>query len=146
MSDSYLASKLLKPTEDVIIIDDEQSVIDVLQMYCENLGCFRNIITALDGSIAAKKLINQKFSLILLDVNMPKRKGDDLIRELNHGNSLNTADAVCVVSGNIDKTFLTEALEQGVKHYMVKPFTEEQFQVKAEQILKVTAPELFIED
>ena len=133
----------MKPIDDVIIIDDEQSVIYVLEMYYENLGCFRSIITATDGAMGAKKMSNQKFSLILLDVNMPKRKGGDIIKEMALGTSENTIDSICVVSGNIDKAFLTEALELGVKHYMVKPFTEEQFQDKAKKILKVVNPSLF---
>jgi len=142
-SDDFLDSKLMKPIDDVIIIDDEQSVIDVLEMYCENLGCFRSIITATDGAMGAKKLANQKFSLILLDVNMPKRKGGDIIKEMALGTSENVIESICVVSGNIDKAFLTEALELGVKHYMVKPFTEEQFQEKAKKVLKTINPSLF---
>jgi len=65
---------------DVIISDDESSVLDVLEMYCENLGCFRNIIKAKDGSEASKKLANQKFCLILLDINMPRKTGVDIIK------------------------------------------------------------------
>lgn len=144
MSDD-LFDKVVKPTEDVIIIDDEQSVIDVLEMYCENLGCFRNIITATDGSLGNSKLSNQAFSLILLDVNMPKIKGGDIIKKLSFEGGMNSVDSVCVVSGNIDKEFLTDALKEGVKHYIVKPFTEEQFREKAAQILKVTAPHIFKE-
>lgn len=142
-ADEFLDDKLLKPVDDVIIIDDEQSVIDVLEMYCENLGCFRSIITATDGAMGAKKMANQKFSLILLDVNMPKRKGGDIIKEMSLGVNMNVLDSICVVSGNIDKAFLTEALELGVKHYMVKPFTEEQFQEKAKKILKTINPSIF---
>lgn len=143
MSDEFLDTKLIKPVDDVIIIDDEQSVIDVLEMYCENIGCFRNIITATDGAIGEKKLSNQKFSLILLDVNMPKRKGGEIIKEVAHETGLNKIDSICVVSGNINKGFLNDALAAGVKHYLVKPFTEEQFQEKTKAIMKTVNPKLF---
>ncbi len=142
-SAEFLDDKLIKPIDDVIIIDDEQTVIDTLEMYCENLGCFRSVISATDGAIGAKKLANQEFSLILLDVNMPKRKGGEVIKEMSLGTCNNLIESICVVSGNIDKAFLTEALELGVKHYLVKPFTEEQFREKAISILKNVNPSLF---
>jgi len=37
------------------------------------MGCFKNIVLANDGITATQKLRNQKFSLILLDMNMPKK-------------------------------------------------------------------------
>lgn len=143
MSDDFLDAKLVKSKEDVIIIDDEQSVIDLLELYCEELGCFRNIITAKDGSIGATKLKNQSFSLILLDINMPKKSGEEIIKELVNHKGPNSVASVCVTSGQINKGFLGEAIESGVKHFLVKPFTKEQFNEKVKNILKVTAPDLF---
>jgi two-component system chemotaxis response regulator CheY len=145
MSSDFQESKVLRSLEDVIIIDDEKSVIDILVMYCEELGCFRNIITANDGSLGATKLKNQKFSLILLDINMPKKSGDEIIKELKNHKGPNTTDAICVTSGHINKGFLGDAIENGVNHFLVKPFTKEQFQEKARTILKKTAPDLFTE-
>ena len=127
---------------DVIIIDDESSVIDVLEMYCENLGVFRNIIKAKDGSEASKKLANQKFCLILLDVNMPRKSGVDLIKEISHKVHPNSPQAVVIVSGELNKEVLTESMKRGTKNFLVKPFTEEQFQEKVKTILTVTAPNL----
>ncbi|MFT6071291.1 MAG: response regulator of citrate/malate metabolism [Bacteriovoracaceae bacterium] len=143
MEDDFLESKLMKSKEDVIIIDDEQSVIDLLEMYCEELGCFRNIITATDGAIGATKLKNQSFSLILLDINMPKKSGEEIIRELKTHKGPNSVDSVLVTSGQINKGFLGDAIENGVKNFLVKPFSKEQFNEKAKKILKVTAPDLF---
>ena len=143
MSEDFSKVEFVRSKEDVIIIDDEQSVIDLLEMYCEDLGCFRNIITALDGSIGAKKLSNQKFALILLDINMPKKSGKDLINELTTEKSPNTVDSVCITSGEINKGFLTLAVEKGVKSFLVKPFTKEQFRERAIKILRKTAPDVF---
>ncbi len=127
---------------DVIIIDDESSVIDVLEMYCENLGIFRNIIKAKDGSEASKKLANQKFCLILLDINMPRKSGVDLIKEISGKDHPNSPQSVVIVSGELNKEVLTESMKRGTKNFLVKPFTEEQFVEKVKIILNATNPDL----
>lgn len=129
-------------TDDVIIIDDDRGVIEVLEIYCENLGCFRNIIKARDGSEASKKLANQKFALILLDINMPKKSGVDIIKELEDKNHPNDLAAVVIISGELNKTILAESMKRGAKNFLVKPFDEEQFREKARLVLSKTRPEM----
>jgi DNA-binding NtrC family response regulator len=34
---------------DVLIIDDDASICEILKGYCENMGCFRNILIAQDA-------------------------------------------------------------------------------------------------
>lgn len=120
---------------DCLIIDDEKDVCEVLKIYCENLGVFRNIIVARDGVMGTNKLHNQKFGLILLDINMPKKSGLDVLKEFE-GDHKNSFESVVVVSGELDKTKLTAILGKGVKNFIIKPFTEAQFQEKVLPILK----------
>ena len=128
-------------TDDVIIIDDDREVLSVLEMYCENLGVFRNIIKAKDGSEASKKLANQKFACILLDINMPKKSGVDILREFDKDQA-NDLSSVIIVSGELNKTVLQEAMKRGVKNFIVKPFDEDQFSSKVLSVLKATRPDL----
>jgi response regulator of citrate/malate metabolism len=128
--------------DDVIIIDDDHGVLEVLELYCENLGCFRNIIKARDGSEASKKLENQKFALILLDINMPKKSGVDIIKELADKNHVNSLDSVVIVSGELNKTVLAESMKRGVKTFLVKPFDETQFIERVKGILAKVRPGL----
>lgn len=128
-------------SDDVIIIDDDRDVIDILEMYCENLGIFRNIIKARDGSEASKKLANQSFACILLDVNMPKKSGVDIVKEFDK-ESLNTIDSVIVVSGELNKNVIQDVVSRGVKNFLVKPFDESSFQEKVKAVVSKTKPEL----
>ncbi|OUR97259.1 hypothetical protein A9Q84_13110 [Halobacteriovorax marinus] len=120
---------------DCLIIDDEKDICEVLKLYCENLGVFRNIIVARDGVSGTNKLHNQKFGLILLDINMPKKSGIDVLKEFE-GDHKNNIEDVLVVSGELDKTKLQKILSRGVKSFMIKPFDEGQFQEKVLPILK----------
>lgn len=126
-----------KIQRDVLIIDDDKDICEILRDYCHNLGCFKNIVIANDGIMASLKLRNQKFSLILLDINMPKKTGVDLLNDFEVG-SLNTKDHVLIISGTLEKVVIEKILNQGVKNFLVKPFDESHFQEKAMKIL--TAP------
>lgn len=127
---------------DVIIVDDDKDVLDVLGLYCENIGCFRNIIKAKDGSEASKKLSNQRFSLILLDINMPRKSGVDLIKEIGEKDHPNSLDSVIIVSGELNKEVLAETMKRGVKSFLVKPFDEEQFIERTKSVLNRVCPDL----
>ncbi len=130
------------PTDDVIIIDDDRGVIEVLELYCENLGCFRNIIKARDGSEASKKLANQKFAIILLDINMPRKSGIDIIKEVEDKNHPNNLESIIIVSGELSKTVLAESMKRGVKNFLVKPFDESQFIERTKGVLAKVRPGL----
>lgn len=120
--------------KDVLIIDDEPEVSEVLHMYLENMERFRRIITASDGALASKKLANQNFGLILLDMNLPKKNGLDILKELSK-HTMNSVDNVVVISGELDKDKLQTAISRGVKHFIVKPFDEEGFKSKVKKIV-----------
>jgi response regulator of citrate/malate metabolism len=124
-----------KIQRDVFICDDDKEICEILQEYCINMGCFKNIVIAHDGINATMKLRNQKFAVILLDINMPKKTGYDLIGEFT-SSSMNTKDNVMVVSGTLDRELVAKIVSQGVKTFLVKPFTEAQFQ---ERVLKILA-------
>lgn len=130
-----LATKTKQLLGDVLIVDDDKDICEIIKKYCENMGCFRNIILANDGALASNKLRNQKFVLILVDLKMPKKGGLDLIRELDD-KTLNKKSAVMIVSGTLDKTMLEKGIALGVKNFLPKPFDEATFQ---EKVLKMMA-------
>ena len=118
---------------DVLIVDDDKDLCEVLSEYCQNMGCFKNIVFAHDGINATQKLRNQKFSLILLDINMPKKTGLDILSEFS-ADTLNQKENVIVVSGTLEKDLISKIMGYGVKTFLVKPFDEQLFQ---ERVLKV---------
>lgn len=123
----------------VIIIDDDDLVCETLTMFCEELALFRSIVVAKDGSIATQKLNMQKFDLILLDINMPKKSGIQLIKEFD-GRHLNVIESVMIISGELGKEELTSAVSHGCKHFLVKPFDFDTFKARAEKLLSAPKP------
>lgn len=123
-----------KIQRDVLIVDDDKDICEILRDYCHNMGCFKNIIIANDGMTATHKLRNQKFALILLDMNMPKKSGLDLLSEFD-AETLNRKENILVVSGTLEKTLIAKILGHGIKTFLVKPFDEPTFQDRVLKIL-----------
>lgn len=126
-----------KIQRDVLIVDDDKNICEVLKEYCHNMGCFKNIVFAHDGIMATQKLRNQKFALILLDMNMPKKSGLDLLGEFGAG-SLNPKENILIVSGTLEKELIAKVIGQGVKTFLVKPFNEPTFQDRVLKVLNAT--------
>lgn len=120
-------------SKDILIVDDDKEICEILKEYAVNMGCFKNIVFAHDGILATQKLRNQRFQVVLLDVNMPKKSGLDLVAEFDD-KSLNKRESVCIVSGTLDKDAIAHILKGGIKNFLVKPFDEAAFQ---EKILKI---------
>ena len=123
---------------DVLICDDDKNICEILKVYCEHMGCFKTIVFAHDGITATQKLRNQKFALICLDMSMPKKSGYDLIADVEATN-INHKDSILVVSGTLEKDLIAKIIQSGVKHFMVKPFDEQNFQEKVLKILSAVA-------
>ena len=92
---------------DVLICDDDKNICEILKTYCENMGCFKNIVFAHDGITATQKLRNQKFALICLDISMPKKTGFDLLGDIAVG-SINTKESILIVSGTLEKDLIAK--------------------------------------
>jgi two-component system chemotaxis response regulator CheY len=129
-----------KIQRDVLICDDDKDICEILKIYCENMGCFKNIVLAHDGITATQKLGNQKFALICLDISMPKKSGYDLIGDIRLS-TINSIDNILIVSGTLEKDLIAKIFASGVKNFMVKPFDEKQFQEKVLKILSAVKVE-----
>jgi response regulator of citrate/malate metabolism len=119
---------------DVLIVDDDKNICAIMKEYLEEMHAFRLIVEAHDGSIASSKLQNQKFGLIILDMNMPKKSGFDLIKDFEPP-CVNKKDNVLVISGTLDRDLIARIIQRGVKNFLVKPFDEESFKDKVTKMI-----------
>ena len=126
---------------DVLICDDDKEICEILKEYCIGLGYFRNIVMAHDGTMASQKLRNQEFALILIDINMPKKNGYDLLAEFDESKA-NKKENILIISGILEKEITEKIIRIGVKNVLVKPFDEELFKEKVINILKSNAPSI----
>jgi CheY-like chemotaxis protein len=119
----------------VLIVDDNQSILDVVKELLADLKKFKLIICSNNGSDALTKMSNQEFGLVILDLSMPKLGGLEVLQAMNLKGLLKKTH-VLISSGTLDGDKIKEAVALGVKNIIVKPFTNDDLIAKIEGILK----------
>lgn len=118
----------------ILIVDDNKSFCEIVNEYVKNMGQFDSAIFATDGNMALNKVQNQKFDLILLDINLPRYSGIDILSEIhNDKRSFNRLTPIIVMSGEIEPRKIKEIKNLGCSIVLLKPFSEVQFQ---EEVIK----------
>ncbi len=107
----------------ILIADDSPTEIYVLKKMLEKHN--HQIIIAEDGEQALEAAHNEKPSLILMDVVMPKLNGFQATRRLSRESETQDIPVIIVSSKN-QETDKLWGLRQGAKGYLGKPVTEEQ--------------------
>ncbi len=120
-----------KDTRRVLVVDDELSVREIL---CEGLEAFGfDTRMAADADEAMSLLENERFHLLLTDIDMPGRSGIDLM------NSARTAFPdldVVMVTGVVDAKTAIKAIRDGASDYVTKPFNLEEVQIVVDRTLE----------
>ncbi len=102
----------------ILIIDDELSMRQFLQILLKKDGY--DVTTAENGEIALNKLKEEKFTVILMDYNMPEAiDGIDLLNELLH---TSPKSQVIVITAYASTEQAIKAIELGAVDYVSKPF------------------------
>ena len=101
----------------ILIVDDEQSMRDTLQIMLEKEGFTAEL--AGDGAEALKVCISEEFDLIITDLKMPNIDGIELIETLN---SRDFNIPVIVMTAHATKEEAIKALNLGATFFIEKPF------------------------
>ena len=107
-----------------IIVDDDKSLCSVIKASLDTLNFFRQIVLSHDGMDAKRKITNQKFDLIILDIIMPKLDGISLLKTLVEDRKMDP-NKILLVSGAIDAENILKAKKWNVKNVITKPFTQD---------------------
>ncbi len=102
-----------------IIVEDEPVARDILRQYISELD-FLELIGEFDNGVSAISFLrDQDVDMLLLDINMPKLSGIDLIRSLSHPPKTILTTAY--------SEYALEGYELDVVDYLLKPFSFERF-------------------
>jgi two-component system chemotaxis response regulator CheY len=105
-----------------LIVDDSPTIITLVRKVLENKLGSHNIHVASDGHQAIEILKSTKIDFILSDWEMPNMSGDELLYEVRHNNDWKLLPFVMMTTHG-GKDFIMTAVQNGVTHYLVKPFT-----------------------
>ena len=123
---------ILKGTETVLIVDDEQMIVDVSKSLLAKMGY--NLLTAGGGKEALEiyKAYKHKIDLVILDMIMPDTGGSETFDQLK---KINPDVKVLLSSGYSINGLATEILERGCNGFIQKPFNMKSLSQKLREIL-----------
>jgi DNA-binding response OmpR family regulator len=101
----------------ILIVEDEQRLAEILKKQLEESG-FKAVI-AYDGYIGKQLIENNKYNLIILDINLPMINGYDLCKEIRKTNS-KIPIIMLTAFGTPDNKIA--GFDAGADDYIVKPF------------------------
>lgn len=106
----------------VLLVDDEDSLRALFAMALA--GCDVEVHTAKDGVEALEKLEQDIYSLVVLDYNMPRLSGIDVIETMRDRHD---ETRVVLCSAYISDDVMVRAIKQGVTVFLAKPMSLKAF-------------------
>ncbi len=118
----------------ILIVDDAEDVRLQVRSILESAGL--EVIEARDGAAALVQIAKHSgLSLVLLDLNMPRMGGTEVLAQLRA--SLRTATLpVVVLTGADDEKLEIQLLEAGADDYLVKPVDPRRLVVRVQAVLR----------
>ena len=105
-------------TNKILVAEDEKPMAKALELKLTSVGF--EVEVAFDGEEAIKKIKDNKYDLILLDLVMPKVDGFDVLKEIQN---LKLSTPVIVSSNLSQEEDRKKAKDLGAKDYFVKSDT-----------------------
>jgi diguanylate cyclase (GGDEF)-like protein/PAS domain S-box-containing protein len=102
----------------VLAVDDNATIRKAISMRLGSKGY--NVVTAPDGQQALDLVDKQNFDLVLLDLQMPGMRGDEVLQRLRQRFS-ETQLPVIMLAASSDKNDISRALRLGANDYVTKP-------------------------
>ncbi len=119
------------PKNKILLLEDDINLSETIEEFLGDEGY--EVICVYDGISAEEKIYEQKFDLLLLDVNVPGLNGFELLKKIRvEGNE---TPAIFITSLNSTDD-LTNGYESGCDDYIRKPFALKELILRVQTILK----------
>ena len=126
------AMELVGGTEQILIIDDDRSIVGLEQEFLVNLGYQVKSFTNSAEALAAFKADPMKFDLVLTDQTMPHFTGADLSRKMM---TIRPDIPIILLTGYSELINQKDARAKGIKQFLTKPVDLNQLAVAIRTVL-----------
>ncbi len=114
----------------ILVVDDERPIADILKFNLEKEGY--EVICAFDGEEAIELAEKEQPDLILLDIMLPKKDGNEVCREIRKNHTMPII-MLTARDSEIDKVL---GLELGADDYVTKPFSNRELLARVKANLR----------
>ena len=106
-----------RPQPRILVVDDEPHVVQIFQDLLAQRGY--EVVVSTNGDDAIVKVTNDRFDLVLTDINLPGVDGLEVVRAAK---AADKDTCVILITGYASTTTAIDALRQGAYDYITKPF------------------------
>jgi two-component system alkaline phosphatase synthesis response regulator PhoP len=121
------------PGETILVVDDEQHIIELTQMYLEQEG-FR-VVSARDGEQALRAIARDRPALVVLDLMLPVVDGWEVCRRVRADKQIANVPILMLTARDDDVDKIV-GLELGADDYLTKPFNPRELVARVKAILR----------
>jgi len=123
---------IMPPQPKILLLDDDQDFLDLYrEMLSQHLPSLPEVRVANSGARALSLLESEQFTLFILDLNLPKMDG---LQVLTIARRKYPQIRLVVLTGIRDEQFRTRAYALGVEQYWIKPETDQEMGLFMESI------------
>ena len=116
----------------ILLLDDDQDFLDLYrEMLTQHLSCLPDVRTAASGARALALLESESFHLLIVDLNMPKMDG---LQVVSIARRKYPELRLVILTAIRDEQFRTRAYAMGVDQYWIKPESDQEMGLFMESI------------
>lgn len=101
----------------ILVVEDEPKLASFIKKGLEEQSC--EVDVAYDGQVGRTMALNNPYDVVILDVNLPKMNGFDVVQSIRQEN-IRTPVLMLTAMGSVDDKLT--GFEAGADDYLVKPF------------------------
>jgi signal transduction histidine kinase/DNA-binding response OmpR family regulator len=128
-----------RPSFKILIADDIPDNVALLSRYLQSEGY--SFITASDGLETLEKTRAELPDLILLDINMPKMDGFEVLQEIRTDPAIEHIPVIILTAARIGHADVQAGFNLGADDYVTKPFDRRELLARIRTKLRVKAAE-----
>lgn len=117
----------------ILIVEDDEAIATGLALNLKLAG--RQTTISRDGDEAIRQASTEDFALVLLDINLPKKNGLEVLSALRAADNLVPVIVLSARDGEYDKV---AALRLGADDYVTKPFALAELLARIDAVLRRT--------
>lgn len=121
----------------ILLIEDEKKQSEFIQRALEQ--DYYKVDVAYDGQEALDRIEVRDYDLIIVDLNLPNVKGEDIIKRIRE---LELKTPVLVLTANDELTSKVANLDNGADDYLTKPFALDELLARVRALLRREAQPL----
>lgn len=114
----------------ILIVEDEIDLGEILQDYLTNDGFSVTLVN--DGELGLKKILTEKWDLVLLDLMLPKRDGLSICQEVRKTSQV----PIIMTTAKVEEIDRLIGLELGADDYICKPFSPREVVARVKAVLR----------